>query len=181
MGVKLPRQCCRPGCSRAAVATLTFVYAESTAVIGPLATSDEPHSWDLCGDHAARITVPRGWQMLRSERGFSAPVAEDYELTALAEAVREVGAAGGGAARGGRPFRNSAGRPGVGFADAGGAGADQDLFDEVQSGRHRSTGPVLDSPPADGGRSGGGPHRSGAVKPRPGRRGHLRVLPDPID
>ena len=58
-------------------------------LIQALATSQEPHSWDLCDDHARRITVPRGWEMLRSERGFSAPPAEDQELTALAEA--EVG------------------------------------------------------------------------------------------
>lgn len=75
------------------MATLTFVYAESTAVIGPLSTNPEPHAWDLCADHAATITVPRA-EMLRSERGFGAPP-EDLELTALAEAVRELGAAVG--------------------------------------------------------------------------------------
>nr|WP_273491367.1 DUF3499 domain-containing protein [Gordonia otitidis] len=196
--MKLPRQCCRPACSRSAVATLTFVYAESTAVIGPLATSDEPHSWDLCEEHARRITVPRGWEMLRSERGFSAPVAEDYELTALAEAVREVGARGIAGAVGRAP------------------GFDQDVFDDAQAGRHRagtSNGRGAGTPNgrgagAPGGRGAGAPggrgagasggygagaptgdgrsvsdapRRSGAVKPRPGRRGHLRVLPDPVD
>lgn len=53
------------------MATLTFVYSDSTAVVGPLATSAEPHSWDLCDTHATRITVPRGWEMLRSEGGFA--------------------------------------------------------------------------------------------------------------
>ncbi|MGZ4555329.1 MAG: DUF3499 family protein, partial [Mycobacteriaceae bacterium] len=28
-----------------AVATLTSVYSDSTAVVGPLATNDEPHSY----------------------------------------------------------------------------------------------------------------------------------------
>ncbi|WP_238420073.1 DUF3499 domain-containing protein [Gordonia sp. 'Campus'] len=190
--MKLPRLCCRPGCARSAVATLTFVYAESTAVIGPLATSEEPHSWDLCDDHARRITVPRGWEMLRSERGFSAPPAEDQELTALAEAVREAGAVAGG----GRPRFVDRGPidtldafddprfAGVGpdgpverarqqfDATGGGFGSVEDR----RSGRHRA-GPVdPTSQPAPG--SGAPRHQT---RPRPGRRGHLRVLPDPVD
>ena len=40
------------------MATLTYDYAGSTAVIGPLARAAEPHSWDLCANHADRITVP---------------------------------------------------------------------------------------------------------------------------
>ena len=36
--VNVPRRCCRPGCPHYAVATLTFVYSDSTAVVGPLAT-----------------------------------------------------------------------------------------------------------------------------------------------
>jgi len=147
------------------VATLTFVYAESTAVVGPLATTDEPHSWDLCEDHALRITVPRGWEMLRSERGFSAPVAEDYELTALAEAVREVGARSGVAAERVAGF---------------------DGLDEARTNRHRRAG---FSPRLPGESIYDRPARGDAgvvqplppVKPRPGSRGHLRVLPDPVD
>jgi hypothetical protein len=57
--VNVPRRCCRPGCPHYAVATLTFVYSDSTAVIGPLATAHEPHSWDLCVSHAGRITAGR--------------------------------------------------------------------------------------------------------------------------
>ncbi|MAU84123.1 DUF3499 domain-containing protein [Gordonia sp. Z-3] len=161
--MKLPRQCCRPGCARSAVATLTFVYAESTAVIGPLASSAEPHSWDLCDEHARRITVPRGWEMLRSESGFSAPVAEDYELTALAEAVREVGGADRVDVTPGFP----------------------DLFDPLDDtrppGRHRRGRPGVassESSPSADEPTRRSPH---SARPRPGRRGHLRVLPDPID
>ena len=47
-----------------AVATLTYVYADSTAVVGPLATYAEPHSYDLC-EHAERLTAPRGWEVVR--------------------------------------------------------------------------------------------------------------------
>lgn len=74
-----------------AVATLTYVYAESTAVVGPLATNAEPHAWDLCEIHAQRITAPKGWAMMRCEGSFTAVHAEDDDLTALAEAVREAG------------------------------------------------------------------------------------------
>ncbi|BCK53571.1 hypothetical protein NWFMUON74_13430 [Nocardia wallacei] len=83
------RRCCRPGCKNPAVATLTYVYSDSTAVVGPLATVAEPHSWDLCDTHASRITAPKGWDMVRHEGGFSAP--DEDDLTALAEAVREAG------------------------------------------------------------------------------------------
>lgn len=69
------------------MATLTFVYSDSTAVVGPLATTAEPHSWDLCFSHAGRITAPRGWDLVRHPGPWVSP--EDDDLIALAEAVRE--------------------------------------------------------------------------------------------
>ncbi|EUA19438.1 hypothetical protein I552_9181 [Mycobacterium xenopi 3993] len=82
-----PRRCCRPGCPHHAVATLTFVYSDSTAVIGPLATAREPHSWDLCVGHAGRITAPRGWELVRHPGPLPNP--DEDDLVALADAVRE--------------------------------------------------------------------------------------------
>jgi Protein of unknown function (DUF3499) len=70
------------------VATLTFVYSDSTAVIGPLATAREPHSWDLCVSHAGRITPPRGWELVRHAGPWPTSPEED-DLVALADAVRE--------------------------------------------------------------------------------------------
>jgi len=70
------------------VATLTFVYADSTAVVGPLATVREPHSWDLCVGHAGRITAPRGWDLVRHAAPLPINPDED-DLVALADAVRE--------------------------------------------------------------------------------------------
>lgn len=70
--VPLARLCSRQGCKREAVSTLTYVYADSTAVIGPLSVHNEPHAYDLCEFHAQRMTAPRGWEVLRVE----APVAE---------------------------------------------------------------------------------------------------------
>src|SRR6478735_5391894 len=86
--VNVPRRCCRPGCPHYAVATLTFVYSDSTAVVGPLATVSEPHSWDLCVSHAGRITAPRGWELVRHAGPLPTHPDED-DLIALAEAVRE--------------------------------------------------------------------------------------------
>src|SRR6185503_18717633 len=86
--VNVPRRCCRPGCPHYAVATLTFVYSDSTAVVGPLSTVSEPHSWDLCVLHAGRITAPRGWELVR-HAGPLPTHPEDDDLVALADAVRE--------------------------------------------------------------------------------------------
>jgi hypothetical protein len=86
--VNVPRRCCRPGCPHYAVATLTFVYSDSTAVVGPLATVSEPHSWDLCVAHAGRITAPRGWELVRHAGPLPSHPDED-DLVALADAVRE--------------------------------------------------------------------------------------------
>ena len=75
------------------MATLTYVYADSTAVVGPLATQAEPHSYDLCNQHAHRLTAPRGWEVVRFEGEFAPPQHSVDDLTALAEAVREAGRA----------------------------------------------------------------------------------------
>ncbi len=70
------------------MATLTFVYSDSTAVVGPLAIAREPHSWDLCSGHANRITAPRGWELVR-HAGPLPEFPDDDDLIALADAVRE--------------------------------------------------------------------------------------------
>lgn len=110
---------------------MTFVYSDSTAVVGPLATSEEPHSWDLCEAHAVRITAPRNWELVRHEGRFAPGEPDEDDLTALAEAVREAG-----------------------------------------RGERRASG----SGPAQG-----GPVTPPSPTTRTGRRGHLRVLPDPED
>lgn len=87
------RRCSRPSCGRAAVATLTYVYADSTAVVGPLATFAEPHCYDLCAVHTERLTAPRGWELVRLEPDPDALRPSSDDLEALANAVREVAAA----------------------------------------------------------------------------------------
>jgi len=88
--VRSPRRCTRNGCPKTAVATLTYVYADSTAVVGPLAAFAEPHSYDLCERHARSLTAPRGWDLVRHEGEFEAPPPAPDDLIALAEAVREA-------------------------------------------------------------------------------------------
>jgi len=70
------------------VVTLTYVYAEQTAVLGPLATYAEPHSYDLCAEHGTGLTAPQGWDIVRLEPPESQALPAD-DLVALAEAVRE--------------------------------------------------------------------------------------------
>lgn len=83
------RQCSKTACARPATATLTYVYAEQTAVLGPLATFAEPHSYDLCEEHAIKLTAPRGWDVVRLELPEGQPRPPVDDLAALADAVRE--------------------------------------------------------------------------------------------
>ncbi|GAB3649144.1 DUF3499 domain-containing protein [Glycomyces tarimensis] len=69
---------------------MTYIYSDSTAVVGPLATTREPHSYDLCDAHARRLTVPHGWELVRHQGDYSAPMPTDDDLVALANAVREA-------------------------------------------------------------------------------------------
>jgi len=73
------------------VHTLTYVYRDSTAVLGPLAAYVEPHCYDLCAAHADRLTVPKGWEVVRLP---ASPAEEEHEddLEALANAVMQAAA-----------------------------------------------------------------------------------------
>ncbi|KAA0917035.1 DUF3499 domain-containing protein [Dietzia sp. ANT_WB102] len=142
------RRCCRPGCPNRAVATLTYVYADSTAVIGPLPAVQEPHAWDLCAAHALRITAPRGWDLVRHPDIDTS--AEDSDLTALLDAVT-------GGPIGGR-------RTGTALVDA----------DRLRRLGVSDPGPVLDHART---RAETGP-RSDPGAPGAAARPHLRVVPD---
>ncbi|WP_129665182.1 DUF3499 domain-containing protein [Phytoactinopolyspora endophytica] len=84
------RRCSRSACSRTAVATLTYDYANSTAVLGPLATYAEPHAYDLCSEHSERLVAPRGWEVIRLAPDPAALGPSSDDLLALADAVREA-------------------------------------------------------------------------------------------
>jgi Protein of unknown function (DUF3499) len=82
------RCCSRTACKHPPVYTLTYVYRDSTAVLGPLAASMEPHCYDLCEKHAARLTAPRGWDVVRLPVDRAVDGTDDLE--ALANAVMET-------------------------------------------------------------------------------------------
>ena len=84
------RRCSRTACARSAVATLTYVYSDQTAVLGPLATYAEPHAYDLCEAHSERLSAPRGWEVLRLAPDPDAFGPSTDDLLALADAVREA-------------------------------------------------------------------------------------------
>jgi hypothetical protein len=116
--VRSTRCCSRNGCDQPAVATLTYIYADSTAVVGPLAGQPEPHTYDLCQGHAYGLTAPRGWVLVRHDGDLSPPPPVD-DLLAVADAVREgppvpgggiTAAADGGPPPTGRPRPSPTGR-----------------------------------------------------------------------
>lgn len=130
------------------MATLTYVYSDQTAVLGPLATYAEPHAYDLCEAHSERLSAPRGWEVMRLAPDPDAVGPSSDDLLALADAVRE------------------AARPPEHDADPGGPGGRYGLV----GGGARADGSAdheLDPAFGPGARSG-----SREV----GRRGHLRVL-----
>lgn len=84
------RPCSRVSCRAAATMTLTYIYADSRAVLGPIATFSEPHAYDLCERHAARLTVPNGWSVERESISSEGVGPTEDDLMAIADAVREV-------------------------------------------------------------------------------------------
>jgi len=84
------RRCSRTACARAAAATLTYVYGDQTAVLGPLATFAEPHSYDLCPAHADTLSAPLGWEVLRLAPDGRTGGPSGDDLLALADEVREA-------------------------------------------------------------------------------------------
>lgn len=85
------RQCSRPSCSTTAAATLTFVYDDSTVVVGQLSAQAEPHAYDLCARHAEGFTAPRGWDVVHIHQELVDRGPSDDDLDALARAVRQAG------------------------------------------------------------------------------------------
>lgn len=70
----MDRMCARATCAAAAQHTLTYDYAASLAVLGPLSLVPDPHAYDLCLLHAERTSAPHGWQLVRHQLlGASGP------------------------------------------------------------------------------------------------------------
>ena len=88
------RFCSRAGCRHLATKTLTYIYADSTAVLGPLATFAEPHAYDLCDQHSQRMSAPVGWTVLKEATPTEVSGPSSDDLMAIADAVREAGSKG---------------------------------------------------------------------------------------
>jgi hypothetical protein len=84
------RKCTRPSCGSNATHTLTYVYSDSTAVLGPLATFAEPHTYDLCTEHSDRLTVPQGWTVIKHSPDAYSMEPSPEDILAIAEAVRQT-------------------------------------------------------------------------------------------
>lgn len=52
--------------------TLTYVYSRSQVWLDELLAERDPHAYDLCRRHAARLSVPVGWH-LADRRRSAAP------------------------------------------------------------------------------------------------------------
>ena len=86
------RSCSRVGCRASATMTLTYIYSESQAKLGPISLFAEPHSYDLCERHSSRLTVPHGWTFIREDINHDGPAVgpSEDDLMAIADAVREA-------------------------------------------------------------------------------------------
>jgi hypothetical protein len=73
MRKSVSRRCSRASCTSAAIKTLTYIYSDSTAVLGPLSTYAEPHNYVIKEEIVDHNTGP-----------------SDEDLMAIANAVREV-------------------------------------------------------------------------------------------
>jgi hypothetical protein len=58
------RQCSRTACADPAAVTLTYQYGRAQVWLDALAHERDPHGYDLCEVHAARLSVPVGWHLL---------------------------------------------------------------------------------------------------------------------
>ena len=106
------------------MSTLTFVYADQTAVLGPLSHTSEPHAYDLCAEHASRLTAPRGWELIH----VAGEAESSDDLVALADALRP------------QRSRPAPAAPETGTNPAAGSGSEAGSQRRSASGRHAATG-----------------------------------------
>ena len=79
------------GCAESAVATLTYQYARSVAWLDELSDDRDPHGYDLCERHAARLRVPHGWRLEERRPFFAlAPAASSADASRSARPLRCV-------------------------------------------------------------------------------------------
>lgn len=110
-------------------------------MLGPLSRLSEPHAYDLCHEHAARMTPPRGWELLRVAGGED--VSDD--LVALADAVRRPDAPASG--HGPHGPADTTGRGGL--VGRGGPGGPRSTSPAGPRGPREAHGPAIPGRPAE--------------------------------
>ena len=60
---RMNRQCSRSGCAQSATSTLSYQYGRAIVWLDDLTDTRDPHDYDLCERHTARLSVPNGWRL----------------------------------------------------------------------------------------------------------------------
>lgn len=77
----MARKCTRQGCVHEATATLSYQYSRSLVWMDDLSPERDPHSYDLCEQHADRLRPPSGWHL--EDRRHRIHVVESDDETGL--------------------------------------------------------------------------------------------------
>jgi hypothetical protein len=82
------RGCAKTGCEQPASASVGLRYGDRVVVVGDLAARFDPNLLELCGDHTARLTLPRGWlaEDRRRRADQALPAEAPVESPGLSEA-----------------------------------------------------------------------------------------------
>ena len=61
--IYMARRCSRSTCNEVATITLTYQYSRALIWVDDLTEDRDPHEYDLCERHGARISAPSGWRL----------------------------------------------------------------------------------------------------------------------
>ena len=59
----MARRCSRSTCSELATITLTYQDSRALIWVDDLTFDRDPHAYDLCERHGARVIAPSGWRL----------------------------------------------------------------------------------------------------------------------
>ena len=59
----MARRCSRSTCSELETITLTYQYSRALIWVDDLTFDRDPHAYDLCERHGARVIAPSGWRL----------------------------------------------------------------------------------------------------------------------
>ena len=82
--------CSRPGCNQRAIALVVYAYRDLNVEVGPVKNDPPAGSHQLCQTHLDRLSVPKGWQLIRRGNPHPGNLTAD-EIEALAQEIRRAG------------------------------------------------------------------------------------------